>query len=163
MKLLFIQTGGTIDKDYPKSAGAYPFVIARPAVGRILEKANPVFSFKVLPLLQKDSLDLTDGDRKRILKVCLGSTADKIVITHGTDTFHKTARALSRISNKTIILTGAAVPERFYNSDAVFNIGVAVGAIQALPCGIYIAMNGLVYPWRKCKKNPKTGKFTGVK
>lgn len=159
MKILFIQTGGTIDKDYPRVIKGYAFEIEEPAVKRILEKINPNFTFQILPLLQKDSLDITEKDRQLMYKTCLKNSAKKIVITHGTDTMIQTAKVLSRIKNKTIILTGAMRPERFANSDAMFNLGSAVGSLDVLAEGVYITMNGRVYPWNKVKRNTKTGQF----
>ena len=101
MKILFIQTGGTIDKDYPRLTKGYSFEITAPAIQRILEINKPCFDFEILPLLQKDSLDLTDGDRDKILETCLHADIDKIVITHGTDTMIETAQRLAVIKNKT--------------------------------------------------------------
>jgi L-asparaginase len=63
------------------------------------------------------------------------------------------------ITNKTIVITGALRPERFSNSDADFNIGTALGALNVLPPGVYIAMSGRVLPWQHLKKDPKTGNF----
>jgi len=121
MKILFIQTGGTIDKDYPKTK-AYAFEIGEPAVKRILNKINPNFSYKILPLVRKDSLDLNNLDRDRILKVCRQAREEKIIITHGTDTMVKTAKVLSVIKNKTVVITGSLRPEKFADSDAAFNL-----------------------------------------
>ena len=159
MKITFIQTGGTIDKDYPRKTKGYAFEIADPAVERILQKANPNFEFEVVTVLKKDSLNITEAEREAICQKCRGVDADRIIITHGTDTMIETARKLSDITNKTIILTGALLPERFSNSDAAFNIGVAVGAINVLQNGVYIAMNGRIYPWDKCERDSATGWF----
>ncbi len=60
---------------------------------------------------------------------------------------------------KTIVLTGAMVPYIFNNSDAVFNLGCAVTAVQVLPRGVYIAMNGRVFPWDDVRKNRELGIF----
>ncbi len=162
MKILFIQTGGTIDKDYPLLTRGYPFEITEPAVQRILENINPSFDFEILPLLQKDSLDLTDDDREKILDACINTDVKKIIITHGTDTIIETAQKLSGIKDKVIILTGALRPERFSNSDASFNIGVAIGAINVLEDGIYIAMNGKIFDYRKVMRDNETGRFVDV-
>lgn len=159
MKILFIQTGGTIDKDYPQVVKGYAFEIKGPAVERILSKVNPNFEFEILPLLQKDSLDITDEDREKIRKACEETDATKIVITHGTDTMVQTAKKLKDIKGKTIILTGALRPEMFTNSDAMFNVGTAIGALNIIKEGIYIAMNGRIYKWDNCEKNKKTGQF----
>lgn len=159
MKVLFIQTGGTIDKDYPKLTRGYAFEIGEPAVSRILERVYPNFEFEVLSVLKKDSSENTDQDRERIYEACLRADSDKIIVTHGTDTMIETAKRLSIIEDKVIILTGATRPERFSDSDAAFNIGTAVGAINVLEGGTYIAMNGRVYPWNAVDRNAATGQF----
>jgi L-asparaginase len=160
MKIVFVQTGGTIDKDYPKTKKGYAFEIAEPAIRRILRKVNPNFDFEIIPLLKKDSLDITEDDRKKIHQACEKTDSDKIVVTHGTDMIIETAKKLSDIENKVVVLTGAMRPEMFSDSDASFNVGTAIGAINVLKNGVYIAMNGRIYPWYNVKRNPKTGQFT---
>ncbi|MEI8205073.1 MAG: asparaginase domain-containing protein [Bacteroidota bacterium] len=162
MKILIIQTGGTIDKDYPKLTKGYAFEINQPAAQRILENVNPTLEFEILPLLQKDSLDITDDDRNTIRDACIQTNCDKILITHGTDTMKETAQKLIGINNKAIVLTGAMRPERFSNSDAAFNIGVAIGALNVLGDGVYIAMNGTTYSWDKVKRDKETGQFISL-
>ncbi len=162
MKILFIQTGGTIDKDYPQKNKGYAFEIDTPAVSRILENSEPGFEYEILPLLQKDSLDLTDIDREIIKKTCEDSVFDKIIITHGSDTMPETGSFIGSITGKTIVLVGAYRPERFSNSDAQFNVGVAIGALNILESGTFIAMNGKVIPADRCRKNPETGQFEMV-
>lgn len=159
MKITFIQTGGSIDKDYPKSVKGYAFEIGEPAVKRILERFNPTFEYEIISVLKKDSLDMNDKDREKILETCKKIKNDKIVITHGTDTMLETAKKLSKIKDKIVILTGATKPEKFSDSDASFNIGTAIGAVNALGNGVYISMNGRVYSWDKCKRDLKTGQF----
>jgi L-asparaginase len=162
MKILFIQTGGTIDKDYPKLTKGYAFEITIPATHRILEDINPCFDFEILELLQKDSLDITEEDREKIHAACLNAAADKIIITHGTDTMIETATKLADIKNKAIILTGAMRPERFANSDADFNVGLAIGALNMVKEGIYIAMNGRIYRYDEVKRDLATGRFVEI-
>ncbi len=159
MEITFIQTGGTIDKDYPRTTGGYTFEITEPASKRILEKLNPSFKYEVISVLKKDSLDMNDDDRKNILDACSKTKTKKIIITHGTDTMLETARVLSRIKDKTIVITGASRPERFSDSDAPINIGVAIGAVNVLEKGVFIAMNGRIIPWDRCKRDPETGQF----
>jgi len=103
-------------------------------------------------ILAKDSLEMTEDDRLLIKRACQGALAKKILITHGTDTMIETARILSDIPDKAIVLTGASQPYKFRESDAEFNIGVAFGALNILDRGVFIAMNGRVYPWDKCEK-----------
>lgn len=159
MKILFIQTGGTIDKDYPRQIKGYAFEISEPAVRQILERANPSFEYEIIPLLRKDSLDLTVKDKKKIFEECEKTDTDKIIITHGTDTIIDTAAFLSEIKNKTIILTGAFKPEKFINSDADFNIGAAIGAINVAGNGVFVAMNGRVFKYNEVIRDEETGKF----
>jgi L-asparaginase len=159
VKILFVQTGGTIDKDYPKVWQAYSFEITEPAFDRILELVNPAFGYRSVSALKKDSMDMTDEDRRKITELCKSAPEQHIVITHGTDTMSQTAEALSGIKDKTIVITGSARPERFSNSDAGFNVGTAVGAVQTLSHGVYISMNGLVSEWNKVEKSSKTGQF----
>jgi L-asparaginase len=159
MKITFIQTGGTIDKDYPKTQKGWAFEIAEPAVRRILEKLNPSFEYEIISVLKKDSLEITDEDRLLLLKTCQDIDNEQIIITHGTDTMLKTAEFLSAITDKIIVLTGAMLPERFTNSDAPVNLGTAISGVQTLHSGIYVAMYGLILPYHKMTRNPETGKF----
>ncbi len=124
-----------------------------------MENVAPNFEFEVLSLLKKDSLDLTDTDRELIKATCQNSSYSHIIITHGSDTMPETGRVIGNIVGKTIILVGAYRPERFSNSDADFNIGVAVGALNILQNGTFIAMNGSIMSPENCRKNPDTGQF----
>jgi L-asparaginase len=162
MGILFVQTGGTIDKDYPRSVKGYAFEIGEAAVKKILERIRPGFNYKIITLLQKDSSELTAADRKKILDCCRKKEFEKIIITHGTDTIIETALCLSSIKNKTIILTGAFKPETFKNSDADFNIGFALGALENAAHGVYIAMNGKLFSAANVSRN-KQGQFTEKK
>ena len=159
MKITFIQTGGTIDKDYPRTTKGYAFEITEPAVKRILEKLNPSFDYEIIPLLQKDSLDLTDDDRELLVNACREIESNLIIITHGTDTMIKTAEQLQNMKGKIIVLAGAFRPERFSDSDADINLGIAIGAIQSLVPGVYIAMSGLVLPYDRVGRDDETGQF----
>ena len=153
MKIIFIQTGGTIDKDYPQNATnhGYEFEIAEPAFDSILKRAKPDFEYEVLSVLKKDSLDITDEDRQKIFDTVNGVSENKIVITHGTDTIHVTAKKLSEIKNKTIVLTGAMLPEKFKDTDADFNLGMAVAGVQVLSGGVYVCLYGKLQKWEEFK------------
>jgi L-asparaginase len=117
------------------------------------------FDFEVSALLRKDSLHITDEDRKLIRAAVAASNASHVLITHGTDTMVDTARELKGLADKTIVLTGALNPARFRDSDAIFNIGSAVGAVQCLPPGVYIVMNGKVWDPEHVRKNPRENRF----
>lgn len=160
MRITFIQTGGTIDKDYPKSKGGYAFEFGEPATIRILDRLNPSFDYNVITAFQKDSLEITNEDRQKLLELIESSEDDKIIITHGTDTMLDTANYLNEhIKNKLIVITGAMRPERFTNSDAPINLGCAISATNLLDNGIFIAMHGVVKPSNLIKRNLETGKY----
>ena len=159
MKIKVFTAGGTIDKIYSEERGTLNFSFGKQAITEISESIIKLnLEYSIERLLAKDSLEMDEIDRELIKRACLGSVADKILITHGTDTMIDTARALSDIPDKAIVLTGASQPHRFRESDAEFNIGVAFGALNVLDKGVYIAMNGRVYSWDKCEKTPN-GRF----
>jgi L-asparaginase len=151
MKIHFLTTGGTIDKVYFDAKSEY--AVGSPLVHEILRDAHVTFEFEVEPVLAKDSLDLTLADRRLIRARVVASPHQRIVITHGTDTMVATARLLEQVPGKTIVLTGSMQPARFRNTDAVFNLGVAIAAAQTLPAGVYLAMNGRIFDPRHVRKN----------
>lgn len=159
MKILFIQTGGTIDKDYPKLTSGYAFEIGESVISEILSKLNPSFSYEVLPFCKKDSTDITNEDRQNLLELIVARNENHIIITHGTDTLIETGRFLNDIQNKKIILTGAMRPQKFTNSDADINLGCAIGALHNLDSGAYIAMNGCIIKASQATRNITTGQF----
>jgi L-asparaginase len=158
--LEIITTGGTIDKVYFDDQSDYQ--IGEPEIGKILHAMNVSFDININALMRKDSLYIDAADRALIRRTAEQSSADHIIITHGTDTMVETARELQGIAGKTIVLTGALNPARFRDSDAVFNIGCAVGAVQALPEGVYITMNGAVWDPMKVRKNRKANRFEAL-
>ncbi len=151
MSLLVITVGGTIDKVYFDATSQYE--VGEPTVTHIYQSTLVTIDYEVLPLMRKDSLDMDDADRKLIYDACVDASQDHILITHGTDTMTTTAEALRGIEGKTIVLTGAMAPARFRETDAVFNIGCATGAVQVLPPGVYIAMNGQIFSAGNVRKN----------
>lgn len=159
MKITFIQTGGTIDKEYPRTTKGYAFEIGEPAAKRMLEKVNPNFEYEIISLLRKDSLEINEDDREQILQACKESSSDKIIVTHGTDTMIETGQKLAEIKDKTIVITGAMRPEKFSDSDAMFNVGMAVAAVETIPHGVYLVMHGRIYDCQKVKRDMRTGQF----
>jgi len=155
--LLIITTGGTIDKMYFDDKS--DFQVGDPQIGHMLEEMGVAFDFQVIPILRKDSLHLTDTDRDLICATIAAQPARHVLITHGTDSMIATAKTLMQIKDKTIVLTGALSPARFRGSDAEFNIGTAVGAVQSLPAGVYIAMNGRIWNPANVRKNVQANRF----
>jgi len=157
MKLTIFTTGGTIDKVYFDASSE--FEVGESQIAHILREAMVSFDFEVRALMQKDSLDMTDADRAIIRSAVEQCDAANVLITHGTDTMTLTATALDGIEGKTVVLTGALSPARFRSTDAVFNIGLAVAAVQAMPEGVYIAMNGRVFAAGHVRKNRERNRF----
>jgi len=151
MKIKIFTVGGTIDKIYFDQKNAYQ--VGDPKIVEVLQEANVTLDFETESIMQKDSLDMTEKDRRLIFEKVVRDPQELIVISHGTDTMVETANTLSAIPNKTIVLTGSMQPARFKNSDAVFNIGCAITAVQALPHGVYITMNGQIFNPVKTRKN----------
>ena len=154
---LFI-TGGTFDKAYDEISGRLLFKDTHaPEMLRLGRCRLPV---EVRTLMMVDSLEMTDADRQLVLQNCRAAAEERIVVTHGTDTMTDTARALGEAAlPKTIVLTGAMVPYAFGSSDGLFNLGSALSFVQALPHGVYVAMNGRCFAWDDVVKNRELGVF----
>ena len=151
-------TGGTFDKTYDQITGR--LVFGDTHLPEMLTLGRSRVDVSIRTLMMVDSLDMTDADRELIVRNCRQCDESRIVITHGTDTMVETARALAAgVTGKTIVLTGAMVPYAFGSSDGLFNLGSALSFAQALPSGVYIAMNGQHFAWDRVKKNKATGIF----
>ncbi len=154
---LFI-TGGTFDKDYDEIHGRLHFQDTH--IHEMLRLGRCRLDVAVRTLMMVDSLEMTDDDRRLILENCRGAAEERIVVTHGTDTMAQTARVLGQAGlGKTVVLTGAMVPYAFGSSDGLFNLGSALSFVQALPHGVYVAMNGRCFPWDNVGKNRALGVF----
>jgi len=160
LKIKFLTTGGTIDKVYFDRKSIYQ--VGESRVDEIMREANASCEYEVESIMRKDSLDLSDEDRGIILDRVRSDPHEHIIITHGTDTMDLTAQSLDVIRNKVIVLTGAMQPAKFISSDAEFNIGFAVAAVQLLPYGVYLAMNGRIFHPGKNRKNADLNRFEAV-
>lgn len=163
MKIAFIQTGGTIDKDYPHSIKGWAFEIGKPAFIEVLKNAQHQHETSFHEFCKKDSMELTNEDRVQLKIKCESLSENNIIVTHGSDTLIETAKVLSAIPNKTIILTAAMLPEKFKDSDAAFNIGMAVAGVQSLKTGVYIAIHGYLANWDSFQRNMESGKYELLK
>lgn len=161
MKIHILTTGGTIDKFYFDRKDT--FQVGEPQIGELLREANVSVEFEVRPLMHKDSLDMTEEDRELIAAAVRDTAGDRFLVTHGTDTMLQTAEAVQkRVTGKTVVLTGAMQPARLRSSDAFFNIGFAFCAVQQLPAGVYLAMNGRLFRPGKARKNVEQGRFEEI-
>ena len=158
MAIRIFITGGTFDKEYNEITGKLYFKDTH--MREILDLGRSKLDVSIRTLMMIDSLDMTDSDRNLILENCVSTKGDQIIITHGTDTMTDTAKLLATGNlEKIIVLTGAMIPFKFGTSDGLFNLGSALGFVQSLPHGVYIAMNGRCFDYDKVKKNKETGVF----
>jgi len=155
--ILLVTAGGTIDKVYFDAKS--DFEVGESVVGEMLHQAHVELPFEVVEVFRKDSLEITDADREKIRRTIADHPSAQVIVTHGTDTMVETAEVLEGIDGKTIVLTGALSPARFAQTDATFNVGLAFGAVQCLPIGVYIAMNGQIFPSGKVRKDVAANQF----
>ena len=161
MSIKIIVTGGTFDKEYNERNGELYF--NKTHVSEMLTLGRSRVDLKIITLMMRDSLHMTDADVNSILEECKNSEEEKILITHGTDKMANTAKVLGQfIKNKTIVLTGAIIPYAFGSSDGMFNLGSALAFVQTLPHGVYIAMNGRYFHYNNVNKNKKNGNFEEI-
>ena len=157
MFIRFITTGGTIDKIYFDDLSQYE--VGESQIQHILHEGLVAFDYEVVPLLHKDSIEVTDEDRAKLRDFIAGDDAERFVVTHGTDTMPETADALAGLDGKVIVLTGALTPARFKATDAMFNVGMAVATAQVASPGVYIAMSGQVFEAGHVRKNREENRF----
>ena len=158
--MVIFTTGGTIDKVYFDAKGGYE--VGAPMVREILAQARVLEPVPIIELLRKDSLEMTDADRVAIRAAVAATDDAQVVITHGTDTMVETALVLTDLGDRTIVLTGALQPGRFADSDAPFNLGMAIAAAQSLPAGVWVAVNGRIHAADKVRKTPELNRFEAI-
>jgi L-asparaginase len=162
-----LTAGGTIDKLYFDAQSDYE--VGEPQIGEILREAGVTADYDIEVVLRKDSLEMTDADRRTLVRHATGAEARRVLITHGTDTMVLSAQALREAlaagdasDGKTVVLVGSLRPARFKASDAAFNIGFAMAAVQTLPPGVYLAMNGQIFRPEEVRKNAEANRFEPV-
>jgi L-asparaginase len=154
-------TGGTIDKEYNPLRGELTF--SRSHLSNMLDQVRCRVRFILEEIMLKDSLEMRGEDREEILKRCTNCSENNVVVTHGTDTMVETARFLGKnLKGKTLVLVGAMIPYAFGASDALFNLGCAFSAVQTLPPGVYVTMNGKIFSWNNVRKNRESGEFEEI-
>jgi L-asparaginase len=164
MKIRILVTGGTFDKEYDELTGALFF--RNTHLPEMLRLGRSKLDIAMQTVCMMDSLEMGPDQRARILDACLASPERQILVTHGTDTMVETAAVLAQglgTAGKTVVLTGAMVPFAFGSSDGLFNLGSALSFVQALPAGVYVAMNGRCFPWDNVRKNKAEGIFEEIR
>ncbi len=155
----FITTGGTIDDiEYTFLENAS---FSRPSLlPELLKRGIFTGEYVLEEAFCKDSRFIEEEDREFLAQRCKECSEEKIIITHGTFTLSDTAKFLeSKKIPKTIVVTGAMIPGNKENTDALFNLGAASIAVQLLPPGVFVVMNGKIFSGNNVKKNNEKGIF----
>lgn len=163
--VLFCMMGGTIDSFYDGRIDT-----VRPhqnsVVPDFVQSLNLHSSTRFAQVAMKDSRELTDDDRGRLLRTIEAAEERKIIVTHGTITMPITAQYLHKNLKKRaarIVLTGSLVPiTGMTNSDAPFNIGFALAAVNILPPDVYVCMNGRIFHANEVTKVTEEGIFRSM-
>ncbi len=161
--IYLITTGGTIEKVYSEQTGAVRNVDNK--IDRYLSRLRlPDCEVRVVPLMNKDSLEMTDADREVILQNVLELMTENhpIVITHGTDTMVETGLYLQQrlpALEIPIIMTGAMTPLGFEGSDGLQNLTESLFAARVLAPGIYVVIHNQSFPIDRVRKDQTLARF----
>jgi L-asparaginase len=165
MKIHLITTGGTIEKIYSEQSGQVRNVSAK--IDRYLQSLRlPDTRVEVTPLMNKDSLEMTDADRELVLAVVKVKIAEApVVITHGTDTMVETGRLLkAQLPGQRfpVVLTGAMTPLGFERSDGLQNLTESLFAARVLSPGVWIVIHNQVFDVDRARKDRENARFTAL-
>lgn len=161
--IYLITTGGTIEKRYSEQSGAVLNTASK--IEQYLKQLRlPDCDVRVISLMNKDSLEMTDEDRRDLASKLDGLLHDghPIVISHGTDTMIKTGLFIqSEFPNLAVpvILTGAMTPLGFEGSDGLQNLTESLFAAQLLEPGVYVVLHGQVFAADQIRKDRERGTF----
>ena len=162
MTIRLITTGGTIDKNYTETSGTLDCLESKiPEIIKTVGRSS-IPEIKTTEVCRKDSSKLTHAEVIAIGEACQQSVENQIIVTHGTDTMRETAGSLAslELSDKVIVVTGSMRPYALGDSDALFNLGMAIAGVQlAEPGKVYIAMSGTIVEWTQIKKDFSIAQF----
>jgi L-asparaginase len=166
LKVNVITTGGTIEKVYSEQTSTVENLDNR--IDRYLGRLRlPDCDVRVVPLMNKDSLEMTDADRSAILELVEQMVCERspVVMTHGTDTMVQTGRYLKQALpdlKVPIVLTGAMTPLGFEGSDGLQNLTESLFAARILGPGIYVVMHNQAFPIDRVRKDRETSRFVWI-
>jgi L-asparaginase len=166
LKVNVITTGGTIEKVYSEQTSTVENLDNQ--IDRHLSRLRlPDCDVRVVPLMNKDSFEMTDADRSEILELIeqMLSERSPVVITHGTDTMVQTGRYLKEALPELkvpIVLTGAMTPLGFEGSDGLQNLTESLFAVRILDPGIYVVMHSQAFPIDRVRKDRETSRFVWI-
>ena len=164
MKITILTTGGTIEKTYNERDGSlrnYHTILPEILAGLRLPDLDVSYEQVVF----KDSLEMTEHDRQRILRAAQQALpiSDAIIILHGTDTMAETGELLNQELvdlQIPIILTGAMRPYKFRDTDALQNVTESLLAARLVSPGVYVVMHNQVLRFPGVVKDRENLTFT---
>lgn len=157
--IALLSTGGTFEKIYDPLMGLLGFtesgIAAWKTQCRLPENTRLAVPFLV------DSLEMTDGQRSALCRQIRDCAETLVVVIHGTDTLVASAKAAVKTKRpeQVVVFTGAMVPASCAASDALFNLGMAMAAVQCQPPGVWVACSGRVFSADAVKKDSALGRF----
>jgi L-asparaginase len=162
MKIHLVTTGGTIEKIYSEQTGQVENLVAK--IDRYLQYLRlPDAQIEVTPLMNKDSLEMTEADRELVLAVVKVKSMDApVVVTHGTDTMVETGKVLKaglKEPRFPVILTGAMTPLGFERSDGLQNLTESLFAARVLPAGVWIVIHNQMFDVERARKDREHARF----
>jgi L-asparaginase len=169
-RITLISTGGTIEKTYDEHSGSLEnrSSVVQEMLG-LLRLEDTVIN--TLQLMHKDSLQLTDADRERIVSAITlvvgpesDPTADEgVVLLHGTDTLCVTGELLAaRLGHWVrvpVVLTGAIRPFEMKRSDALQNLTESILSTGVLAAGVWVVAHGRALRFPGPLKDRERGTF----
>lgn len=163
MKITIINTGGTFNKKYNMLNGELEVLKDSSSLKDIIKWSNNI-EFEIIETISKDSLDITNEDREKLVKKINSCKNEKIIIVHGTDTMNETASFIeNRVKNKKIVLTGAMIPMSIDKLEATMNLSMAIGFLNAkIENAVYISLHGAVVSHKSISKNKNLGRFNKI-
>lgn len=164
-----ILTGGTIDSIWDGSKDTI-VVSEHSTLPEYFEQLGKNLKFpqklNFTEICMKDSREINDGDREKIVKTIEESDSKKILVTHGTYTMSLTAKYIKKKlkrKDQVVVLTGSMVPIKGFDySDGPFNLGFSIAMLNKLYPGVYVCMNTEVFLPEEVTKNIEEGKFYSI-
>ena len=160
--IALLSTGGTFEKIYDPLKGLLGFTESAIAAWKT-QCHMPENTRLAVPFLV-DSLEMTDGQRSALCRQIRDCPETLVVVIHGTDTLVASAKEAVKTKRpeQVVLFTGAMVPASCAASDALFNLGMAIAAVQCQPPGVWVACSGRVFSADAVEKDRALGRFVAL-
>lgn len=167
MLLYLVAAGGTIEKVYSEQTGTVRNADSK--IGRYFRLLRlPDAEVRTTYVMNKDSLEMTDADRRQILDAVrdlLLQQPAPVIVTHGTDTMVETGLLLKReLTNLQfpIVMTGAMTPLGFEGSDGLQNLTESLLAVRILQPGVWLVIHNQVFAIDRVRKDREKAQFLAL-